>query len=387
MTTLIAGANSVIDGDNCLIEITTQHKLGEVLGAVWLPINNKQVVTSPAYLHETKAWATLTENAEKTIWKIDLQQIFQQQQAEKVQLIIYSYFDLDVYMPAVEIDNIQLSINNSITYQVQANERHIKAYKLLELYQRNGQYKCRALAEYSTINLQAFSEGLDVSLNAKFPPNSQNQPNNPQRPRVRTGETWTGTAFAIDPYHLLTCEHVIDGASLIGLRQQGKADIQAQVVISDVGSDSALLKVENPLDSYLPLRIVDYDLLGENITTLGFPLTGISNQLQVTQGCIAGLQGIANDIRFLQFTAPIQAGSSGSPVILPTGEVIGMVTASIEKAQNMNFAVKYQLLSALITSSGLNLAEYQKTNHTQSLSTPQLVKQCKPSIWQIGCQA
>jgi len=101
-----------------------------------------------------------------------------------------------------------------------------------------------------------------------------------------------------------------------------------------------------------------------------------------------------------QFTAPIQPGSSGSPLLPPTGEVIGMVTSSLnhEHAQNMNYAVKSQLLSALLTSAGISLAELSNSTaaqHNQStlpsisskpLSTPQLSKQSRGALWLVGCQ-
>ena len=161
--------------------------------------------------------------------------------------------------------------------------------------------------------------------------------------------------------------------------------MECQVVLADEGSDTALLKVNQPLPSYLPVRERGYDLLGEQITTLGFPLTGLGSQLQVTQGNIAGLQGIGNDIRFIQFTAPIQPGSSGSPLLLPTGEVVGMVTHTIANTQNMNYAVKYQLLSALLASCGLNVSELTHDISQTPLSTPQITKQSKSALWLVGC--
>lgn len=92
----------------------------------------------------------------------------------------------------------------------------------------------------------------------------------------------------------------------------------------------------------------------------------------------------------MQFTAPIQPGSSGSPLLLPTGEVIGMVTSSFvhEHAQNMNYAVKFQLLSALLSSAGIGLDNSSdlfltKTTH---LTTPQLSKQSRSALWLVGCQ-
>lgn len=421
MINLVLGANTVLDNQQCRVGLQSPCEFGKQLGAVWLPLNaNNQVVTSPSYLHEPKAWANLVEsnsqhttqtnanattsqpqandaNQSKYTWQLDLDNIFKQQNANKLFLIVYCYHTPDMTVPAVELNDVQLLINDNIHYHFNTTERHIKSSKVLEIYQRNGQYKCRALAENSQNTLNLLAEKLDISLDARHP---QAQPATNHgsetantRPRPSPGEKWTGTAFAIDPYHLLTCEHITDGASVIGLRQQGQPDIEAQLVLSDYGSDTALLKVERPLTDYLPIRRYDYDMLGEEITTLGFPMSGLSSQLQVTQGCIAGLQGIKNDIRFFQFTAPIQPGSSGSPLILATGEVVGMVMSSIEheKIQNMNFAVKYQMLSAIIASAGLNLVDSTHMSNfeipSETFSTPQLTKKCKSAIWMVGCQA
>lgn len=140
----------------------------------------------------------------------------------------------------------------------------------------------------------------------------------------------------------------------------------------------------------MPLAQRYSDNLGETITTLGFPLSGLSSQLQVTQGCISGLTGFGDDIRYMQFTAPIQPGSSGSPLLLPTGEVIGMVTSSLvhEHAQNMNYAVKFQLLSALLASAGIGLDSLADASviKTTALTTPQLSKQSRGALWLVGCQ-
>ena len=43
----------------------------------------------------------------------------------------------------------------------------------------------------------------------------------------------------------------------------------------------------------------------------------------------------------IQFTAPISAGSSGGAVLNMFGEVIGISTAGLRNAQNINLAVPY----------------------------------------------
>ncbi|WP_243443194.1 serine protease [Psychrobacter sp. JCM 18903] len=70
----------------------------------------------------------------------------------------------------------------------------------------------------------------------------QDYPNSDTRPprHVQSGETWTGTAFAIDPYHLLTCYHVIESAAMIGVRQQGSPIVRRKWY-------SAILVVIQPL--------------------------------------------------------------------------------------------------------------------------------------------
>ncbi|WP_201579790.1 serine protease [Psychrobacter sp. Pi2-52] len=401
---LVLGANTVIENPKCSIAFSTTKPLGfgQQLGLLWLPLDtHRKAVYSPAYLHESKDWAQLDSKDNPSAWQLDLPQLFDKNNVSFLQLIAYVYHEPSLNLPAVELNDVSLTLNNGdIRYNFATNDRHVKAAIILEIYQRNEQFKCRALGEASTQGLASLEHHVQVSLDIR-PPSThtliqeaqqqqRTQPNNEARPprHVQAGETWTGTAFAIDPYHLLTCYHVIESAAMIGIRQQGQPDREAQVVLSDIGSDSAIIRVSDPLPSYLPLAQQCVDILGETITTLGFPLSGLSSQLQVTQGCISGLTGLNNDIRHMQFTAPIQPGSSGSPLLLPTGEVVGMVTSSLvhEHAQNMNYAVKFQLLSALLASAGISLKNTTDLTSAAPLTTPQLSKQSRSALWLVGCQ-
>jgi len=401
---LMLGANTVIENTKCAIAFSTTKPLGfgQQLGLLWLPLDaNRKAVCSPAYLHESKDWAQLDNKDNPNTWQLDLPQLFDTLGVNFLQLIAYVYHEPSLNLPAVELNDVSLTLNNGdIQYNFTTNERHIKAAIILEIYHRNGQFKYRALGEASTQSLASLEHHVQVSLDVR-PPSThtliqeaqqqqRTQPNNEARPprQVQAGETWTGTAFAIDPYHLLTCYHVIESAAMVGVRQQGQPDREAQVVLSDIGSDSAIIRVSDPLPSYLPLAQQCVDILGETITTLGFPLSGLSSQLQVTQGCISGLTGLNNDIRHIQFTAPIQPGSSGSPLLLPTGEIVGMVTSSLvhEHAQNMNYAVKFQLLSALLASAGISLEHTTDLTSATPLTTPQLSKQSRSALWLVGCQ-
>ncbi len=62
------------------------------------------------------------------------------------------------------------------------------------------------------------------------------------------------------------------------------------------------------------------------------------------------LSGIKGDVRFFQVDIPVQLGNSGGPLINQRGEVIGIVTATLDEfvalaqsgslPQNVNYAVK-----------------------------------------------
>jgi tetratricopeptide (TPR) repeat protein len=72
---------------------------------------------------------------------------------------------------------------------------------------------------------------------------------------------------------------------------------------------------------------------GEDIYVIGSPM-GLETSF--SSGIISGVRGSDS---FLQITAPISPGSSGSPVFNAAGEVIGVATMIMKESQNLNFAV------------------------------------------------
>ena len=95
---------------------------------------------------------------------------------------------------------------------------------------------------------------------------------------------------------------------------------------------------------------------------------------------ISGLFGAHNDIRLLQFTAPIQPGSSGSPLLDETGAVSGVVSSTFTHAQNMNFAIRHSLAIALMEAANI---PYTLQSSAQTLSAAQMVTQTQNAIWRV----
>lgn len=82
---------------------------------------------------------------------------------------------------------------------------------------------------------------------------------------------------------------------------------------------------------------------GEQIIVVGGPL-GLANTL--SDGIVSAVRtnseirgkGIEHpDLKFVQITAPISPGSSGSPVVSLKGQVIGNAVAGYIYGQNLNF--------------------------------------------------
>ena len=75
---------------------------------------------------------------------------------------------------------------------------------------------------------------------------------------------------------------------------------------------------------------------GEKAFAIGHPL-GLENAT-ISDGLINGLQKVV-DATLLQTSAPISQGSSGGPLLIPDGTVVGVNVGSLTKGQNINFAV------------------------------------------------
>jgi S1-C subfamily serine protease len=167
-----------------------------------------------------------------------------------------------------------------------------------------------------------------------------------EAPRFRA----TGSGFFItDQGHLLTCYHVVEGASQVSVRM-GSESVRAQVVRLDAANDLALLRVTGPSK---PLSVGSSRkvALGESVFTVGYPNIGIQGvSPKLTRGNISSVCGMLDDPRHFQISVPVQKGSSGGPLVSESGFVVGIITAKLDAAaafkssgdlpQNVNYALR-----------------------------------------------
>ena len=71
---------------------------------------------------------------------------------------------------------------------------------------------------------------------------------------------------------------------------------------------------------------------------------------KVTRGVISGETGFKGDVREYQIDASIQPGNSGGPLFNDSGELVGVVVATLRDGQVVNYAIKKAYLLAFLDS-------------------------------------
>jgi S1-C subfamily serine protease len=185
------------------------------------------------------------------------------------------------------------------------------------------------------------------------PPSTLPAVSEPSRPRRSTG-----TAFVVSAQgHAVTALHVVDGCTTV---RSAAGDVAA-IVATDRANDLAVVQLPGRGIRPAAKLLADVSRLrqGEEIVVYGFPLAQVlSDSGNVTPGIVSALSGLNGDRNRIQITAPIQPGSSGSPVLTRYGDVVGVASSSLsdEKLfratgaipQAVNFATSSAPLRALL---------------------------------------
>ena len=142
-----------------------------------------------------------------------------------------------------------------------------------------------------------------------------------------------------------------------------------KVNTSDVVNDLTLLQIPGTVNATAAINADPAKLRqGDDIVVFGFPLNSVlSSGGNLTPGIISALTGLGNNTSQIQITAPIQPGSSGSPVLNKKGEVVGVVSMKLSDSkmakatgqvgQNVNFAVSGQTLKSFLDAHKIDYAK------------------------------
>jgi S1-C subfamily serine protease len=219
------------------------------------------------------------------------------------------------------------------------------------------------------------------------------EPSKQQPEREGKTSVTSGTGFFVtDHGHVVTAAHVVDGCIRIAIRYDGATSRAARLDQLEKTDDVALLDTD-----VTPVRVAKWRpavRLGEDVVVYGFPWSGVlATDGNVTTGIITALAGLRDDIRFLQFSAPVQRGNSGGPVLDRFGNVVGIVVAKLDvarfaeqfhdTAQNVNFAVKSGVALRALRVWGTAVPEGRPG---ATFSTPDLVDFAKAFTVNVFCE-
>jgi S1-C subfamily serine protease len=166
------------------------------------------------------------------------------------------------------------------------------------------------------------------------------------------GSTREGSGFLCHADGLvLTNAHLVADRLLVLVDVAERGRFVAEVVGEDPLTDLAVLRLAADAERPLPaLELADSERVcaGDWVLTLGRPMTlgtTVTAGLVSSPGRHLPLDEAGITASYLQFSAAVNPGSSGSPVLDAEGRVVGMTTGKCREGEGLAFAVPSRLIS------------------------------------------
>ena len=150
-----------------------------------------------------------------------------------------------------------------------------------------------------------------------------------------------GTGWLIEPGLILTNHHVVEGSTIVSVRQYQQSLFTARVLAVDEPRDIALLSFDvsqtflDPMAKPLPTGLAYLSDIASSMMAMGYSgeLTPLEDgTIGPATANIGVLSGIVNftfyDVDNLVIDAAVDPGDSGGPVLNLDGEVVGMTRAA-----------------------------------------------------------
>ena len=149
-------------------------------------------------------------------------------------------------------------------------------------------------------------------------------------------EAGSGSGFFLSADTIITNEHVVAGHSSVTVRTHDGVERSGRVVMRQPSVDLATVKLSQPMPQQaLPVGRLTDVRVGQEVLAIGSPL-GIENT--VTRGIVSGIRRVGT-VTLLQTDAAVNPGNSGGPLLNRQGEVVGITTLKLSRAEQMSFAV------------------------------------------------
>ena len=213
----------------------------------------------------------------------------------------------------------------------------------------------------SVVNIKVtLAAGASSAPSFQFPFNFPGTPNSsPQDQAPMQGE---GSGWVFDDQgHIVTNNHVVEGAQDIVVTFQNGLWAKGEVVATDPQSDLAVIKVDPPAGvdlRPLPLAAADSLRVGYAVIAIGAPF-GLESTM--TTGIVSALGrsfpvGEATGGRYtlpavIQTDAAINPGNSGGPLLNLKGEVVGInfaIQSPVRGSSGIGFAIPVSIVQRVV---------------------------------------
>ncbi|MCH1460315.1 MAG: serine protease [Luminiphilus sp.] len=195
--------------------------------------------------------------------------------------------------------------------------------------------------------------------------------------------------FVSDAGYLVTAHHAIDGLPDIRVVMSPRQVLRARIVRVDEEADLALLKVD-AITPFVYLSHSNAVPAGMDVITMGYPQVSVLGiTTKITRGIVNSGRGMRDDPNSFQFSAEVQKGNSGGPLVGPGGMVVGVVRSKLDAIkmseatsdlpQNVNFATKSSVLIKFLADTP-GIPSTRRLNARAQIDPVQLYDELRPAI-------
>ena len=195
--------------------------------------------------------------------------------------------------------------------------------------------------------------------------------------------------FVTDSGHLITAHHVVKNAKTIQILVDRQRVLTATLLKGSKELDLALLQVQ-AITPFVYLSHSKGVPAGMDVVTIGYPQVAIQGLTpKITKGIVNSSTGLRDAKNSFQFSAEVQKGNSGGPLIGPGGTIVGVVQSKLDAlklskttddlTQNVNFATKSAVLLKFIEDVP-NLPTTRPLQPEQPLKAIRIYQEVTPAI-------
>jgi serine protease Do len=211
-------------------------------------------------------------------------------------------------------------------------------------------------APHGFVDLVAGAKHGVVAIRAATPVKSGPAAMFPGAPET-TADVALGTGFLIEAkgVYVLTNDHIASASTDLKVVLPDRSEAPAKVLGRDVALDLALLQIDVPRLTPLPLGDSNTIQVGEWVVVLG---DAFGDDVTASAGIVSatGREGAGSLVAgrqhgfrtFIQTDARIHRGNSGGPVLDTAGQVIGVAVATGDRPGEISFAIPIERVREVV---------------------------------------